>query len=141
VGHNIDSLSFVLGIDRASWNNERFALIPLCFQVKKHSVECHVDDSSNVFTKHPSGPVCPDNSQHFRPEVAVICLALSLPGVTEWLTGESPANKVNCSELCSVDISYISNPFYFRPVVRENALTKRIYFDLADTLHTGTFKP
>ena len=57
-----------------------------------------------------------------------------------WLARDSSANNVGLFKLCSVDIEYISNPFNVRPVVRENALAKRIYLDLADTLHSGAFK-
>jgi hypothetical protein len=99
VSHNPDPFPFVRCVNRASWNKERLCFVIFSFQVRKDIVEFHLYDSSNILAKYPSGPVCLDNSQHFRPEVAVIFLAASLPGVTERLTGETSANKVNCSEV------------------------------------------
>jgi hypothetical protein len=82
----------VFGIDGASWNNKRLDGVAFTFQVRKHSVEFHVDDSSNVFTKHPSGPGLLYNSEHFRPERTVICRASALPGLGKWLA-RKPSGK------------------------------------------------
>src|SRR5262245_52058994 len=92
VAHNPHSVSSVFGIDGASWNNKRLAFVTFTFQVRKHSVEFHVDDSSNVLTKHPSGSGFRYNSEHFRPEVAVIFRASSLPGLGKWLA-RKPSGK------------------------------------------------
>jgi hypothetical protein len=92
----------VRGIDTASRNKEAPAFVAFIFQVSKHLVECQIDDSRHIFSNNPSGPEFPDNSKHFRPEVTVIFLASSLPGKTEWLTGESSRNNVNCSQSCSL---------------------------------------
>ncbi len=40
----------------------------------------HADEAINVFTNNPSGPDIGNDSEHFRPEVAVILRAASLPG-------------------------------------------------------------
>jgi hypothetical protein len=92
----------VRGIDTASRNKEAPAFVAFVFQVSKHLVECQIDDSRHIFSNNPSGPEFPDNSKHFRPEVTVIFLASSLPSKTEWLTGESSRNNVNCSQSCSL---------------------------------------
>jgi hypothetical protein len=97
VGQNCDALSFVRGIDTASWNKETLDFVTFRVQVRKHLVECQIDDSRHIFTKHPSGPEFPYNSAHFRPEVTVIVLASVLPGNGERLTWESAGNNVNCS--------------------------------------------
>jgi hypothetical protein len=93
VGHNPDSISSVRGIDTASWNNNRFDFVTFCFQVNVHLVECHVDDPSNIFTNDPSRPCLAYDSEHFWPEIAVICLASLPPGKAEWLAGESACEK------------------------------------------------
>ena len=97
VGHNSNPVSSVRGIDAASWNKKRLCFKSFRFQVSKHLVECQIDDSRHVLTKHPSGPEFPYNPEHFRPEVTVIVLASSLPGNGERLTRESTGNNVNCS--------------------------------------------
>src|SRR6185369_16249364 len=75
VGHNPNSVSSVSGVDGTSRNNKRLAGVTDSFQVRKHTVEFHADDSKNIFTNDPSGPGCLDNFKHRRPEMAVICLA------------------------------------------------------------------
>ena len=89
MGQNCDSEPPVRGIDTASWYKECLAGVSFLFQVSKHLVECQIDDPSNIFTKHPSGPEFSDDSKHLRPEVTVIFLASSLPGNGERLTGKS----------------------------------------------------
>jgi hypothetical protein len=96
VGHNKNAVSFVRGIDTASWNKETLDFVTFSFQVRKHRVECQIDESRHILTNDPSGPEFTYNSEHFRPEVTVILLASSLPGKREWLTGESAGNNVNC---------------------------------------------
>jgi hypothetical protein len=80
-------------IDGASWNNDRFDFVTFRFQVSTHRVECQVDDPSNILTNDPSGPRFAYDSEHFRPEIAVVVLASLLPGNTEWLAGESAGEK------------------------------------------------
>ncbi len=85
--------SSVPSADAASWNKERPDGITFTFQVRTTIFEFHVDDSSNILSKHPSGPELPHDSKHLRPEVTVILLASALPGTTERLAGESPADE------------------------------------------------
>ena len=85
------------GVNAASRNNKRLRGVAEIFQVKKHLVECQIDDTRHVFTKDPSGSDFRNNSAHLRPEVTVILLAAALPGNTEGLAGESSGNNVNCS--------------------------------------------
>jgi hypothetical protein len=144
VRQNPNPVAPVRGIDGASWNNKRFDFVTNSFQLKKQSFEDHAlfksKDSTHIFKHAPAGLNSSYNSKSFRPEPAVIFCAASLPGIACWLTRDSPANKVNCSEFCSFDIFYISHPFNMRPVVRENALTKWINFNLTYALHSSTFK-
>tara|TARA_R100001509_G_scaffold158629_1_gene124061 strand:- start:91 stop:438 length:348 start_codon:yes stop_codon:yes gene_type:complete len=99
VCNNPDSVASVLGIDGTSWNNKRLAGVAFTFQVRKHRVEFHVDDSSNVFANDPSGLYFAYDSEHLRPECAVIFCASLLPGNGERLARESSANKLNCSSV------------------------------------------
>jgi hypothetical protein len=91
-------LADVEGILTASWKYNRPRGVVLGFQVSKHLVECHVDETSNVFSKNPSGLCFDNNSEHFLPEPTVILLASLLPGSTEGLAGESACDEVNSSE-------------------------------------------
>jgi hypothetical protein len=95
VGHNPDSIPSVFGTDGASWNNKRPAGVAFAFQVRKHSVELHVDDSRHVFNKHPTGSCFRNNAEHLRPDRTVICRASALPGETEWLARKSSCEQVN----------------------------------------------
>jgi hypothetical protein len=86
------------GIDRTSRNIKRLRGVPDTFQVRKHFIEAQPDQPRNILSNNPSGPEFRHNSEHFRPEMAVILLASLLPGDTERLAGEPSANKVNCGE-------------------------------------------
>ena len=97
VGHNPDAITPVRGIDGASRYNKRPDGVACAFQVRKHSVEAQSSEPVNILTKHPSGPDSKNDAQHLRPEMAVIRLALALPGVGKGLAWESPADEVNGS--------------------------------------------
>jgi hypothetical protein len=95
VGHNPDSVPSVRGIDGASWKYNRPCGVAFAFQVRKHLVEAHVDVPSNIFSNDPTGPNGSHEPMHFRPEMAVIFLAASLPGKGEGLAWVSAGNNVN----------------------------------------------
>src|SRR5690606_4166988 len=80
------------------------------FQVRKHIVEAQTDVSSNILSKHPSGPEFPYKAKHFRPEMAVILRASALPGNTERLARVSSANNVNCSLI-------VNHPVFLQPLL------------------------
>jgi hypothetical protein len=102
----------VEGILTASWKYNRPRGVVLGFQVSKHRVECHVDDASNVFSKHPTGLCFDNNSKHFLPEVTVILLASLLPGSTEGLARESACEEVNPSEGGCVKVTDVPKEGY-----------------------------
>jgi hypothetical protein len=87
----------VRGIDGASWYNTRPPGVARVFQVSQHFVEPHADVPSNILENSPSRPDGNQEPINFRPEVAVIILAFSLPGGTKWLAWVAPANNVNSS--------------------------------------------
>jgi len=110
------------GTDGTSRNNNRPDFVTFPFQVSNTIIESHVDETSNVLAKHPSGPDIRNNSQHFRPESTVIRRTFSLPGDTIRLARESPANKVNWCEFVlssDSDIVYILVFWNIRPMFRK----------------------
>lgn len=58
-------------------------------QVKNRFVEPHIDEASNIFPKHPTGPQFGNNAAHFRPQVAFIRKAPPLSCGGEGLARES----------------------------------------------------
>ena len=58
-------------------------------QVKDRFVEPHIDEASNIFPKHPTGPQLGNNAAHLRPQVAFIRKAPPLSGGGEGLARES----------------------------------------------------
>jgi hypothetical protein len=79
--HDPEAATDVRGIDSASRNIKRPAGVCVFFQVRKDRVEPQVDESNNILSKHPSGPLASDDFKHCRPEVAVILRAHLLPGM------------------------------------------------------------
>jgi hypothetical protein len=97
VANNPNSVSSVSCVHGASWNNKRPCGVAFTLQVRKHTVEFHVDDSKNILAKHPSGSCFFNNSEHFWPDRTVICRASTLPGNTEWLARKSACNERDAS--------------------------------------------
>ena len=60
----------------------------------------HIDEASNIFPKHPTGPQLGNNAAHFRPQVAFIRKALSLPCGGEGLAGKSAGYNGNGFKSC-----------------------------------------
>lgn len=128
----------MFGVNGTSRNNKRNRLVAETFQIRKHVVEAHIDDVSNILANNPSRPDFGNDSQHLRPEETVIRLASALPGLTKWLTWPSAANKVNWFGLdnCS-DVSVQLHP---RPVSLQHLLTVRVYLALPSYFHPCSFK-
>jgi len=112
----------VRGIDTASWNNDRLDFVTFCFQVRTHLVECQADDSNNILTNDPSWLCLLYDSEHLRPEIAVIVLASPLPGVTEWLAGKSPSKKSDSSICRAIERFDVSVDWDIRPMLFEDGL-------------------
>jgi hypothetical protein len=80
----------VAGADGRSWYKKRLRGVTRPPQVSKHVVEAQSDVSSNIFANKPTGSDFLKDSLNFRPEVAVIFRASSLPGVGKrlaWVSG------------------------------------------------------
>ena len=69
-------------------------------QVKNRFVEPHIDEASNIFPKHPTGPQFGNNAAHLRPQVAFIRKAPPLSGGGEGLTGEAAGDDGDCFKSC-----------------------------------------
>jgi len=118
----------VRGIDTASWNNKRLAGVAFAFQVRKHRVEFHIDDSSNILAKHPTGSCFFDNSEHLWPERTVIFCAPSLPGNRERLARKPSGNKVNCFKSISSQVVNIGEDKHLRPMFLQDSLAVVVNF-------------
>ena len=69
-------------------------------QVKDRFVEPHIDEASNIFPKHVSGPQFGNNAAHLRPEVAGILKSFPFSCGGKWLTWESAGNDGNGFKSC-----------------------------------------
>lgn len=107
------------------------------FQVRKDIVEAQRFEPNNVLAKHPSGPDSLNDSAHFRPEPAVISLALSSPGERHWLAGESSANKVNWIESACIKVMDVSVLLDIRPVFSQDGPSIFVFLALPVALHPG----
>jgi hypothetical protein len=130
VCHNPEPIPPVSGIDGASRNNKRFAGVAESFQVSQHVVEAHRDVASNVFANSPTRPELPYKPSKFRPEMAVISRASTLPGKTEWLAGIPSCDDVNRSNAIASQLPHVAVNGNARPVLRQYLLAIRI--DLAE---------
>jgi hypothetical protein len=128
------------GIDRTSRNIKRLARVPDTLQVRKHLVEAQPDQPRNILSNDPSGPEFRHNSEHFRPDKAVILLASLLPGDTERLAGEPSANKVNWFEVVFPDFSHVPVSLDVGPVFFKDSVAEVIYLHLPFALHSGPFE-
>jgi hypothetical protein len=130
------------GIDGTSWNNKRLDFVPDAFHVSRHLAECHTDEASNIFTNDPSWPDFRYNPEHCRPEVAVIVLALLLPGNGKRLTGETATNEVNginsiCPESFGCDCSHVVINWHSRKILSQHGLRVRLDFAECNSLHAS----
>jgi hypothetical protein len=68
----------------------------------------HREDSANVLTNDPIGLDFVNAAVHVRPEVTLIILASSVPGITERLAGESSCENIDATapfrEVCLRDV-------------------------------------
>jgi len=107
VANNPDPVPSVRRINTASWNNQRPAGVADSLQIRKHFVEFHRDDSSNVLSKDETGSRFTNNAAHLRPEMAVVLRASSEAGVGKRLAGKPASKQVNSVEVTSVEVSYV----------------------------------
>lgn len=112
-------------------------------QVKNRFVEPHIDEASNIFPKHPTGPQFGNNAAHFRPQVAFIRKAPPLSCGGEGLTGESAGNDGDCFKSCFLkkrllrECGDVPELRHIRPVPLQDRIGVVRPFTLADGLESG----
>ncbi len=94
------SLALMPCADAASRKYEWENSVSRFCQVKDRFVEPHIDEASNIFPKHPTGPQLGNNSAHLRPQVAFIRKSLPLSGGGEGLTRESAGDDGDSFKSC-----------------------------------------
>ena len=115
-------------------------------QVKDRFVEPHIDEASNIFPKHPTGPQLGNNAAHFRPQVAFIRKAPSLPRGGEGLAGKSAGEDGNGFKSCFFKkrllrkSSNIPEPGNIRPSCGEDGVRKIRPLALADSFKPGSLR-
>lgn len=126
-------------IDGTSRNNKRPRGVAEGFQVSQHIVECQRNETSNVFTKDPSGSRECNNAAHLRPEVAVVFLGFLSAGDAERLAGEASTDEIDSSKptqsVCveCMDIIEAGNPW---PVFGEHGSAELVPLAEGDGSHT-----
>jgi hypothetical protein len=143
VGHNPNPVSSVRGADGASWNNKWDGLVSDAFQVRKAALEAQrlVNKASDIFANDPPTLYSFNNSQHFRPEIAVIVCASPLPGNGEGLARETAADEVNSSISICVDGSNVVVDRCVGPVLSQDGLTEGVLLAEGDCpKRSGSFE-
>jgi len=140
VGHDEEPVSEVRRADGDSRYIKRPRGVAQRFKIIEDVVKDCCAYSRNILSKHPSGPEFSNDSEVFRPEVAVVVFALSFPGKTVWLAGESPANKGNWLKIMGADFAHVSVSLDVGPVLCKDSAAVVIDFNLPPNFHSGTFK-
>ena len=120
-------------------NNKRLCGVVSAFQVSKHLVQSQGDVAINVFANGPSRFCLCNNSEHFRPEVAVILMRLLLSRSAEGLAWVSSGKDVNTCVIFTIQFPYISMFFNVWPVLVENLYT--LVVDLAKSYSLNASPP
>ena len=132
------SLALMPCADAASRKYEWENSVSRFCQVKDRFVEPHIDEASNIFPKHVSGPQLGNNPAHFRPQVAFIRKAPPLSRGGEGLAGKSPGDDGNGFKSCFLKKSLlcecgdIPELRHIRPVLLQDRIGIVRPFALAD---------
>ena len=145
VGNKRDSLSPVERADSRSFKIKHRDVIALALQVRDHVPGGNSQDSRYVLTEYPTRRKLSDNSEHFRPKVAVIPFTFLLSSYGKGLAGEAAGNNVNCLQSCpfmeilSRQRSDVAPSRHVRPVLLQHL--RRIVGPLAltDRCKSGGF--
>lgn len=108
VSSNPNAVPFVRSADTCSWNNERPDLVTRTFQVSNDLVEDQPPipskEAANVLAQDEVRTALPYDSKHFRPKVAVVLRAATLPGTTEGLAGEASCDEVDARSFRTIPL-------------------------------------
>ena len=97
-------------------------------QVKDRFVEPHIDEASNIFPKHPTGPQLGNNAAHFRPQVAFIRKAPPLSCGGEGLARETAGEDGDGFKSCFLkkrllrECGDVPELRHIRPVLFQNGI-------------------
>jgi len=92
VGHPVEPLADVRGTEARSAQIERCAGVARCFQVRLNKVEpSKAERACNLLAKDDARATLADETEEFRPEVALVIEAELLPGPAKW-----PAWTTSC---------------------------------------------
>jgi len=133
----------VRGIDGASWNNKWDGLVSDAFQVRKAALEAQrlVNKASDIFANDPPTLYSFNNSQHFRPEIAVIFCASLLPGDAPRLTREAADDDINSSKSICADGSNVVVDRRVGPMLSQDGLAERLSLTECDCpKRSGSFE-
>ena len=137
------SLALMPRADTASRKYEWENSVSRFCQVKDRFVEPHIDEASNIFPKHPTGPQLGNNAAHFRPQVAFIRKALPFSGGGEGLAGKAPGDNGNGFKSSSFKErllrkrSNVPEPGHIGPPGFQDGIGKVRPFALADGFKPG----
>jgi hypothetical protein len=108
VGNDPDADSLVVGPNGTSRNfKRRRDFVASGLQTINCFVESQSVEASNILTNDPSRLRPFNNSEHVRPEPAVILIAQSLSSDANWLAGEASADKADSAVLPAVERSHV----------------------------------
>ena len=140
------SLALMPRADTASRKYEWENSVSRFCQVKNRFVEAHIEETSNIFPKHPMGPQFGNDPAHFRPQVAGIRKALSPSGCGEGLAGKAPGDNGNGFKSSSFkerllrESSNVPEPGHIGPPGFQDRIGKVRPFALADGFKPGGFR-
>ena len=93
----------------------------------------------DVFQQHSAGSKYANDARELRPKMPQVVGSGSLSSLTEGLARVSAADPIYPFEFVP-DFSDIFVAPHFRPMLRENLSTKRIYFNLPTAYHSSPLK-
>ena len=115
-------------------------------QVKNRFVEPHIDEASNIFPKHPTGPQFGNNAAHFRPQVAFIRKAPPFSGGGEGLAWKAAGENRDGFKSCFLkkrllrECGDVPELRHVRPVPLQDGIGVVRPFTLADGLEPGRLR-
>jgi hypothetical protein len=112
--------------DATSRKYNRLHFVACGFQVKAHVIECHADESRNIFPTHEARTEFFNKSQHLRPEMTTVVFSPLLSGDGKRLAWKTPGKQVCTAPLSAVEGSDVVMDRHSRPVFRQNLLAIRI---------------
>gem|GEM_PF-4546331 len=115
-------------------------------QVKNRFVEPHIDEASNIFPKHPTGPQFGNNAAHLWPQVAFIRKAPPFSCGGEGLAREAAGEDGDGFKSCFLkkrllrECGDVPELRHIRPVPLQDGIGVVRPFTLADGLEPGRLR-